>query len=108
MHNSGETALTPDIIGQHQSNRGSNLTLWKCRTISRARTTGISPIREDVHASGNQIRSDAASRRADFDAKAEIIKTDDGTLASKKSLLVQSGKQVGRDTGATSTMQKMW
>jgi conjugal transfer mating pair stabilization protein TraG len=37
----------------------------------------------------------------DFDAKAEIIKTDDGTLASKKSLLVQSGKQVGKDAGAT-------
>ena len=50
---------------------------------------------------GDQIRSDAASSREGFDAKAEIIKTDDGTLASKKSLLVQSGKQVGKDAGAT-------
>jgi hypothetical protein len=34
-------------------------------------------------------------------AISEIVKTDDGTLASKKSLLVQSGKQVGKDAGAT-------
>ena len=43
----------------------------------------------------------ADSPVASFDAKTEITKTDDGTLASKKSLLVQSGKQVGKDAGAT-------
>ncbi len=36
-----------------------------------------------------------------FDRKAEIVKTDDGTLASKKSLLGQSMKQVGEDASAT-------
>ena len=96
----GKTALTPDIIGQHQSNQ-DRISRFGNAAPSRERAPASSPIREDVHARGNQIRSDAASRRADFDAKAEIIKTDDGTLASKKSLLVQSGKQVGRDTGAT-------
>ena len=96
----GKTALTPDIIGQHQSNQ-DRISRFGNAAPSRERAPASSPIREDVHARGNQIRSDAASRGADFDAKAEIIKTDDGTLASKKSLLVQSGKQVGRDTGAT-------
>lgn len=96
----GKTALTPDIIGQHQSNQ-DRISRFGNAAPSRERAPAASPIREDVHARGNQIRSDAASRGADFDAKAEIIKTDDGTLASKKSLLVQSGKQVGRDTGAT-------
>ncbi len=96
----GNTALTPDIIGQHQSNQ-DRISRFGNAAPSRERAPAASPIREDVHARGNQIRSDAASRGADFDAKAEIIKTDDGTLASKKSLLVQSGKQVGRDTGAT-------
>ncbi len=96
----GNTALTPDIIGQHQSNR-DQISHFENTAPSRERTPAASPAREEVHARGNQIRSDAASRRADFDAKAEIIKTDDGTLASKKSLLVQSGKQVGRDAGAT-------
>ena len=96
----GNTALTPDIIGQHQSNR-DQISHFENTAPSRESTPAASPAREEVHARGNQIRSDAASRRADFDAKAEIIKTDDGTLASKKSLLVQSGKQVGRDAGAT-------
>ena len=34
---------------------------------------------------------------AGFDQKAEIVKTEDGTLESRRSLLKQSGKQVGRD-----------
>ena len=59
------------------------------------------PIREEVRTQGDQIRSDAESNRANFDSKTEIIKSDDGTLASKKSLLVQSGKQVGEDAAAT-------
>ncbi|PKO47001.1 MAG: conjugal transfer protein TraG [Betaproteobacteria bacterium HGW-Betaproteobacteria-4] len=96
----GKTALTPDIIGQHQSNQ-DRISRFGNAAPSRERAPASSPIREDVHARGNQIRSDALSHRADFDAKAEIIKSDDGTLASKKSLLVQSGKQVGRDGGAT-------
>jgi conjugal transfer mating pair stabilization protein TraG len=100
IQDQGKTALTPDIIGQHQSNQ-DRISRFGNAAPSRERAPAASPIREDVHARGNQIRSDAASRGADFDAKAEIIKTDDGTLASKKSLLVQSGKQVGRDTGAT-------
>lgn len=96
----GNTALTPDIIDQHQSNR-DQISHFENAAPSRGSAPATSPVREEVHARGNQIRSDAASRRADFDAKAEIIKTDDGTLASKKSLLVQSGKQVGRDAKAT-------
>ncbi len=96
----GNTALAPEIIGQHQSNR-DQISHFENAAPSRGIAPAASPIREEVHTRGNQIRSDAASRHADFDAKAEIIKTDDGTLASKKSLLVQSGKQVGRDAGAT-------
>ena len=90
----------PDIDGLHQSNRQQTSRFASDSPTQRAATT-VSPIRDDVRTSGNQIRSDAASSRADFDAKAEIVKTDDGTLASKKSLLVQSGKQVGKDAGAT-------
>jgi conjugal transfer mating pair stabilization protein TraG len=96
----GNTALTPDIISQHQTNR-DRISHFENAAPSRGSAPAASPIREEVHARGNQIRSDALSHRADFDAKAEIIKSDDGTLASKKSLLVQSGKQVGRDGGAT-------
>jgi len=95
-----DAELTPDIDGLHQSNRQQTSRIATDSPTQRAATT-VSPIRDDVRTSGNQIRTDAASSRAEFDAKAEIVKTDDGTLASKKSLLVQSGKQVGKDAGAT-------
>ena len=36
-----------------------------------------------------------------FDAKAEIVDTPDGTLKSRKSLFVQSGKQVIGDADVT-------
>ena len=95
-----DAALTPDIDGLHQSNRLQTSRFGNASPTHRAAST-VSPIRDEVRTSGNQIRSDAASSRAGFDTKAEIVKTDDGTLASKKSLLVQSGKQVGKDAGAT-------
>jgi conjugal transfer mating pair stabilization protein TraG len=60
-----------------------------------------SPTRDEVQTRGAQIRSRVDLSQADFDAKAEIGKTDDGTLASKRSLLKQAGKQVGKDAGAT-------
>ncbi len=95
----GDAALVPDIDGMHQSNREQTSRFGNVKPSQGAAPT-VSPIREEIRTHGNQVRSDAASSRASFDAKAEIIKTDDGTLASKKSLLVQSGKQVGKDAGA--------
>lgn len=50
---------------------------------------------------GARLRSSADSTRAGFDSKAEIVKTDDGTLASKNSLPKQSGKQAAKDAGVT-------
>ncbi len=95
-----DAALTPGIVGQDQSNRAQTSRFANVAP-PQAAAPAASAVREEVRAHGNQIRSDAASSREGFDAKAEIIKTDDGTLASKKSLLVQSGKQVGKDAGAT-------
>ncbi|MCC7252863.1 conjugal transfer protein TraG N-terminal domain-containing protein, partial [Hyphomicrobium sp.] len=96
----GEAVLTPDIDGLHQSDRVQTSRFGKAAPTQGAAPT-LAPVREEIHTQGNQIRSHAESSRADFDSKAEIVKTDDGTLASKKSLLVQSGKQVGKDAAAT-------
>ncbi len=95
-----DAALNPDIVGMDQANRERIARFG--RVASKPTTTPTaSPVREEIRARGDQIRADAESNRSAFDDKAEIIKTDDGTLASKKSLLVQSGKQVGKDAGAT-------
>ena len=100
VHQQGDAALMPDIAGLHQSNREQTSRFGNVKP-SQGTAPTVSPIRDEIRTHGEQIRTAAESSRADFDAKAEIIKTDDGTLASKKSLLVQSGKQVGKDAAAT-------
>ena len=100
VHQQGDAALMPDIAGLHQSNREQTSRFGNVKP-SRGTAPTVSPIRDEIRTHGEQIRTAAESSRADFDAKAEIIKTDDGTLTSKKSLLVQSGKQVGKDAAAT-------
>ena len=77
--------------------------------VSRAKTsapsaggsTAPSTVRSDIQAQGAAIRGQTGSASSEFDAKAEIVKTPDGTLASKKSLLKQAGKQVVEDGSAT-------
>lgn len=96
----GDAALTPDIDGLYQSAR-TQTSQFGDVAPTRGTAPTLSPVREEIRTQGNQIRSHSESARADFDSKAEIVKTDDGTLASKKSLLVQSGKQVGKDAAAT-------
>ena len=53
-----------------------------------------------------QGQGETAAKHSEFDSKAEIIKTDDGTLASRKSLLGQSMKQVRDDAGAAADNTK--
>ena len=100
VHQQGDAALMPDIAGLHQSNREQTSRFANVKP-SQGTAPTVSPIRDEIRTHGDLIRTGAESSRSDFDAKAEIIKTDDGTLASRKSLLVQSGKQVGKDAAAT-------
>jgi conjugal transfer mating pair stabilization protein TraG len=57
--------------------------------------------RGDIHARGKELREQARSAGTEFDAKAEVINTPDGTLASKKSLLKQTGRQVVEDASTS-------
>jgi conjugal transfer mating pair stabilization protein TraG len=60
-----------------------------------------SSIRGAVQSRGAEIRRDVGARRDSFDRDADVVKTEDGTLASRRSLLKQSGKQVGKDASAS-------
>jgi conjugal transfer mating pair stabilization protein TraG len=60
-----------------------------------------SSIRGAVQSRGAEIRRDVGAQRNSFDRDADIVKTEDGTLASRRSLLKQSGKQVGQDATAS-------
>jgi len=96
----GASALAPDVTARHRSNDDQVSRFGNTvRTAEMAPTR--SPTRDEVKTRGAQIRSGADSSRAGFDSKAEIVETDDGTLATKKSLLKQSSKQVANDAGAS-------
>ncbi|MCL2590053.1 MAG: conjugal transfer protein TraG N-terminal domain-containing protein [Betaproteobacteria bacterium] len=97
-----EGLLSPDIQAVHQGNRQV-----AARSVSSAgnprpsAASPESPMRNEIRARGNEIHTLTDSKRKSFDDKAEIVETDDGTLATKKSLLKQSGKQVIEDAGAS-------
>ena len=57
-----------------------------------------SSIRSEIERKGLEIRQGAESSQGSFDANAQIVRSPDCTLTTKKSLLMQSGRQVASDT----------
>lgn len=97
---SAEARLSPDIDAINRQHRGQ-----ASRVPTPAPGSGVpstpSTIRSDIHVQGEKIRGSTSSADSTFDANAQIVKTPDGTLASKKSLLVGTIKQAADDGGAT-------
>ena len=97
-----DTALKPELDDRHRSNGRQVSRFGKSvRAAQPAPAPEPSSTRQEVQTRGTEIRATAIADQTGFDAKAEIVKTNDGTIASKKSLLKQSGKQVVKDAGAT-------
>lgn len=97
-----DAALAPDVAAAHRANsrttsgHGGNPSQPLSPRLEQA-----SPVRTEVGKRAEELRADTAAKRTEFDAKAEIVKTDDGTLESRKSLMWQSAKQVYKDGEAT-------
>lgn len=97
---STDLQLTPNMAAVVRQQR---------QEVARAQTsvpnigssTSPSTIRNDIDSRSAAIREQTNSANSDFDSKAEIAKTPDGTLASKSSLLKRAGKQVVGDGGTT-------
>lgn len=95
-----DPTLNPDLAARNAQNRGA---------VGRALgsdplTTSEQPrpsIRPEVGLSGAAIREQTDRSRRGFDAEAEVSRSADGTVSTKKSLLLQSGRQVAADAGAT-------
>ena len=96
LQNSSSPALAPDLGGQHRANQGS---VRSSGGGPRAASPGESPsaMRSEVQAEGQRIRASSSADQATFERKAQITKTPDGTLASERSLMLQTGKQVKED-----------
>lgn len=69
--------------------------------IPDAPTLPASPARHDIKERADQLREATQVEREQFDAKAQLDQNEDGTLASEKSLMGQTAKQVGKDASST-------
>ena len=54
-------------------------------------------MRSAIREEGERIRATTSVDQGAFDRKAQITRTPDGTLASERSLMMQTGKQVKED-----------
>jgi conjugal transfer mating pair stabilization protein TraG len=100
MHHAAQRGAVGRAAGIAQSHQGH-------RDAVSAYDTALPPIdnspapstlRDDVRSRGTEIKQQTEGAREKFDQEAQIVETDDGTLASRKSLGIQSGKQVLEDS----------
>ena len=97
---STDPQLNPDVAEiDHQNHR--EVSRAKTSAPSAGGSTTSFTVRSDIQAKGAAIRGQTGSASSDFDSKAEGVKTTDGTLVSKQSLLKRAGKQVVEDGSAT-------
>lgn len=84
------------VATHHQGHRGA-VSAFDTALPEMEGMVGPSSLRDDVQSRGAQIRHQTGESRDRFDEEAQIVETEDGTLASRKSLGIQSGKQVLED-----------
>ena len=94
-------AFDADVNGTRRSNDGRVSGARSGPSESPASVAAPSAVRADVQATRVQLQAKMRDAAGNFDAKAEIVTRPDGTLESKRSLLLQAGKQVSGDTSAT-------
>lgn len=97
----GTIDVTTDVDARRRAGDADVAGFSRGRQSQPLGSTAASNIRGAVRSRGAEVRRDIGASRESFDRKAEIEKTEDGTLASSRSLLKQSGKQVGKDVSAS-------
>ena len=98
-HDGANSVLNPDIA---ETNHEHHRQITRFNTsLPSAAGSPHSGIRSDIQTHGTEIRKQTDSVNQEFDAKAGIAKTADGTLASKKSLLKRSVMQAAEDASTS-------
>ncbi|HVR50563.1 MAG TPA: conjugal transfer protein TraG N-terminal domain-containing protein [Pseudorhodoferax sp.] len=98
QHQRNATApeLEPDLTGRHQSNQGDVRRFGGSPPSAPVAGTP-STVRSTVREEGDRIRATTSADQGTFDRKAQVTQTPDGTLASERSLMKQTGKQIKED-----------
>ena len=96
LQNSSDPALAPDLTGRHHINQGE-VRRFGSPPTSAPSVGASSPVRSAIREEGERIRATTSADQGTFDRKAQITKTPDGTLASGRSLMLQTGKQIKED-----------
>jgi conjugal transfer mating pair stabilization protein TraG len=95
-----DPSLNPDLASRNDRNREA-VRRGVGEASPVASTPATSGIRPEVSQGGAAIRQKADQSRRGFDDEAEVTRSADGTVSTKKSLLLQSGRQVAADASAT-------
>ena len=66
----------------------------------RPSTTDAPATREEIRRAGASLRQKAEQASQASDPTSEVVRDPDGTVASRRSLMTQAGKQVGKDASA--------
>jgi conjugal transfer mating pair stabilization protein TraG len=98
-------ALTPDVAA-HRRDGDLRVSRFRSSTPAPQPDPPPSAIRVEVRTRGAQVRSGSEASRAALDSRMEIIETDDRTLATRRSLLKQSARQVANDVDASTDNAK--
>jgi conjugal transfer mating pair stabilization protein TraG len=96
-----EGSFAPNLDSDRQANDAK--VTGRKTNVATGKTlhAGPSPVRAEIQRAHDHLQGQTAGASGKFDAKAEIIKTPDDTLKSRKSLFVQTGKQVIGDADVT-------
>ncbi|UEC01787.1 conjugal transfer protein TraG N-terminal domain-containing protein [Burkholderia vietnamiensis] len=96
LRNTGDPALTQDVAGRHRANQAKVRHFGSTPQPTVAAEPAFNT-RNYIREEGGRIRSVTASEQEAFQSKAQIKDNPDGTLASERSLMKQTGKQVIED-----------
>ena len=96
-----EGQFTPNLNTVRQANDAHVAKHRTDAAPSKTPTARPSPVRAEIQRAHEHLQGQTTGAIGTFDAKAEIVKTSDGTLKSGKSLFVQTGKQVIGDADVT-------
>ncbi len=92
--------LNPDVV-EKALGQSRRVSAFGSASPSVPETPPPSTARSEIQGRAAEIRAQAESSQRGFDSKAEIVRAPDGTVSTKKSLLLQSSRQVGKDAGTT-------